>query len=146
MIKDKKESFLEFANRIVTDENIKEYGILHIFKSLFENDNVSYDNAQRQLLGIRKFLNEHRKDLIDREIEQLDDSLEEVKNVVQQLDISINRDGSQTSNALLQLSEEQIKTPKLLLEAHGYDNDMWELVNSKNSMWHQNSNKKWYGD
>ena len=141
MLKDKKESFLEFANRIVTDKNIKEYGILHIFKSLFENDNVSYDNAQRQLLGIRKFLNEYRKDLIDKEMEQLDENLDSVKDVVQQLDISINADGSQTSNALLQLSEEQIKTPKLLLEAHGYDNDMWELVNSKNSMWHQNSNK-----
>lgn len=139
--KNKNESFLEFANRIVTDENIKEYGILNIFKGLFENDTVSYDNAQRQLLGIRKFLNQYRKDLIDCEIQRLDTSLDEINDVVQQLDISINSDGSQTSNALLQLSEEQIKTPKLLLEAHGYNYDMWELVNSKNSMWHQNSNK-----
>lgn len=141
MTKNKKESFLEFANRIVTDENIKEYGVLHIYKSLFEKDNASYDNAQRQLLGIRKFLNEYRNDLIDQEMECLDNDLNLVKDVCQQLDISINSDGSQTSNALLQLSEEQIKTPKLLLEAHGYDYDMWELVNSKNSMWHQNSNK-----
>ena len=28
-----------------------------------------------------------------------------------------------------------------MLRAHGYDPDMFELVNSKNSMWHQKSNE-----
>ena len=126
----KNESFLDYAKRIVTDENISEYGIQRVYQMLFDDDMISYDNAQRQLKGIRRFL-------LQCEMDNLKE-VNEAKST--QIDLSINNDGTQTRNALLELSEEEIKTPELLLKAHGYDIEDFELVNSKNSMWHQRSN------
>ena len=51
----KNESFLDYAKRIVTDENISEYGIQRVYQMLFDDDMISYDNAQRQLRGIKRF-------------------------------------------------------------------------------------------
>lgn len=129
MIKKNNETFLQFAKRLLTSENIAEYGLQEIYRLLF-GESVSYDNAQRQLRGITRFIRECLND--DKKNDEIINS--------QQIDISLNKDGTQTRNALLYLSEEQIKTPKLLLEAHGYDYNLFELVNSKNSMWHQKSN------
>lgn len=130
MNKKDNETFLQFAERLLTPENITEYGLQEIYFLLF-NENVSYDNAQRQLRGVTKFI----KKCLDTETDIAHQQIES-----QQIDISLNTDGTQTRNALLYLSEEQIKTPRLLLEAHGYDPNLFELVNSKNSMWHQKSN------
>ncbi|MFL1672466.1 hypothetical protein [Paenibacillus dendritiformis] len=47
----------------------------------------------------------------------------------------INKDGSQSSSKLIQLSTEQKKSPKYLLEAHGFDPAHWELINAKASEW-----------
>lgn len=127
----KNESFLDYAKRIVTEDNISEYGIVKVYQMLFDDEMISYDNAQRQLKGIRRFLLECERDNYK--------EINEIKST--QIDLSINKDGTQTRNALLELSEDEIKTPKLLLKAHGYDSEQFELVNSKNSMWHQNSNK-----
>lgn len=126
----KSENFLDYAKRIVTDENISEYGVLKVYQMLFDDEIISYDNAQRQLRGIRKFLLECERDNL-KEINDENSS---------QIDLIINNDGTQTRNALLKLSEKEIKTPELLLKAHGYDIEEFELVSSKNSMWHQRSN------
>lgn len=126
----KNEDFLSYAKRIVTDENIAEYGLVKVYQMLFDDETISYDNAQRQLKGIKKFLLRCEMD-----------NLKEVnESKSTQLDLSINKDGSHTRVDLLELSEDEIKTPELLLKAHGYDIKEFELVNSKNSMWHQNSN------
>jgi len=130
MIKQNNETFLQFAKRLLTTDNITEYGLVEIYRMLF-GEVVSYDNAQRQLRGITRFIKQC-------DIEDINKAGEEIQS--HQIDISLNKDGSQTRNALLYLSEEQVKTPKLLLEAHGYDPNVFELVNSKNSMWHQKSN------
>jgi hypothetical protein len=130
MKKQNNESFLEFAERLLSSDSVFEYGLQEIYSMLF-GESVSYDNAQRQLKGIRRFIEEYKKD----KDEKADEIIQS-----QQIGISLNKDGTQTRNALLYLSEEQIKTPKLLLEAHGYDYNLFELVNSKNSMWHQKSN------
>lgn len=130
MIKKNNESFLQFAERLLTPENITEYGLQKIYYLLF-NEEVSYDNAQRQLRGVTKFV----KKCLESNIEI---SNNEIKS--QQIDISLNKDGTQTRNALLYLSEEELKTPSLLLKAHGYDPNLFTLEKSKNSMWHQKSN------
>lgn len=127
----KNESFLDYAKRIVTDDNISEYGMVKVYQMLFDDDMISYDNAQRQLKGIRRFLVECERDNLK--------EVNEAKST--QIDLSINNDGTQTRNALLELSEDDIKTPEKLLKAHGYNVEEFELVNSKNSMWHQKSNK-----
>lgn len=124
---DTNKNFIQYASELLSEDNVYELGLVEIYKRLFDEE-VSYDNAQRQLKGVKKFLEQIKK---NKPIDDID----------RQIDVSINKDGTQTRNALLELSEEEIKTPDLLLKAHGYDPYKWELINSKNSMWHQNSNK-----
>ena len=125
--KDKNETVLNYAKRLLNEDNAYDIGLVEQYKLLFGED-ISYDNAQRQLKGIKKFL---KLIEINKTIDEID----------RQIDLQINKDGTQTRNALLELSEEDIKTPILLLKAHGYDPDLFELVKSKNSMWHQKSNE-----
>lgn len=130
-MQNKKENFFDYAKRIVTKENILQYGVYDLYNMLFDDDNTSYDNAQRQLKGIIRFLEYCEKD----------ENNNESDDICSKVDLTINKDGTHTRNALLRLSEDEIKTPEKLLLAHGYNSDEFELVSSKNSMWHQNSNK-----
>src|SRR5690606_38554876 len=52
--------------------------------------------------------------------------------------IKINADGSQESDRLVKISQEQSKDRTCLLKAHGYDPNEWEVVNAKSSIWNQN--------
>lgn len=47
----------------------------------------------------------------------------------------INKDGSYYSDKLLEMSEEQEKSPEYLLQAHGFDINKWELVSARNNFW-----------
>ena len=49
----------------------------------------------------------------------------------------INADGSQLSQRVLALTDEQRSTPSALLTAHGMDPDQWELVSAVNNIYHQ---------
>lgn len=49
--------------------------------------------------------------------------------------IEINKDGSQNSDKLLEMSKEQCKDVNYLLNAHGYDPDAWELISARNNFW-----------
>lgn len=51
----------------------------------------------------------------------------------------INADGSQLSQRVLALTDEQRSTPSALLAAHGMDPDQWELVSAVNNIYHQQS-------
>lgn len=126
-----KKSILNLAIDLLSDENIKEQGLVNVYQQLFGFEHISYDNAQRQLRGIKKFIEK---------IQSEEDEVNFNNIQSQKIDLNINSDGTQTRNALLILSEEEIKTEELLLKAHGYNPEQFELVNSKNSMWHQNSN------
>lgn len=123
---DTNKNFIQYASELLSEDNVYELGLVEIYKRLFDEE-VSYDNAQRQLKGVKKFIEQIKKN-------------KPINDIDRQIDVSINKDGTQTRNALLELSEEEIKTPELLLKAHRYDPNKWELVNSKNSMWHQKSN------
>jgi len=50
-------------------------------------------------------------------------------------EVSINSDGSQSSNKLVRMSIEQSKDVNFLLEAHGYDKNAWELISAKSNIW-----------
>ena len=126
--KQNNEDILSYAQRLLDEDNAYDIGLMEQYKLLF-NEPVSYDNAQRQLKGIKKFLNLIKQN-----------KSESITNNEGQIDLTINKDGTQTRNALLVLSEEEIKTPELLLTAHGYDPKIFDLVSAKNSMWHQKSN------
>lgn len=51
----------------------------------------------------------------------------------------INADGSQLSQRVLALTDEQRSSPAALLKAHGMDPDCWELVSAVNNIWHMQS-------
>jgi len=57
--------------------------------------------------------------------------------------IELNKDGSQVSDKLLEMSAEQAKDATYLLKAHGYCHKSWEIVSSRNSMWHVGENVKY---
>lgn len=48
---------------------------------------------------------------------------------------SINKDGTYTSNKLISITEDELKNPVSLLEAHGFDIKDWELVSARNNIW-----------
>lgn len=48
---------------------------------------------------------------------------------------SINKDGSYTSDKLIQIKEEQLKDKNFLLKAHGFDTKCWELISARNNIW-----------
>lgn len=55
--------------------------------------------------------------------------------------IEINKDGSHSSNKLVHMSVEQSKDPNYLLNAHGYDSSVWELISAKSKVWNSYSKK-----
>lgn len=58
------------------------------------------------------------------------------KNVVS---TEIKSDGTQTNLIKLRMTEEQLKNPDYVLQAHGYDPENWELVQATNNIWEQNN-------
>lgn len=48
---------------------------------------------------------------------------------------SINKDGSRSSDRLIEMSEEQLKDVSYILKAHGFDPKVWELSSAKNNIW-----------
>ena len=54
--------------------------------------------------------------------------------------IELNKDGSQTSDKLIKMSENDAKDAEFLLEKHGYSNKEFELVSAKNSIWNSGKN------
>lgn len=49
--------------------------------------------------------------------------------------VEIKPDGSYFSDRLIAINEEQLKDPDFLLEAHGFDITVWELISAKNNIW-----------
>lgn len=67
-----------------------------------------------------------------------------IKNNVNELDLvinnyksenSINKDGSYTSDKLLDLPENELVKKDSLLKAHGFDIKDWQLVSARNNVW-----------
>lgn len=50
------------------------------------------------------------------------------------VETSINKDGTYSSNRLLVMNEEESKDPKFILNAHGFNPDSWKLVSARNNI------------
>lgn len=48
--------------------------------------------------------------------------------------ISINKDGTYSSNKLIVMNETDSKSPKYLLKAHGFDISCWQIVSARNNI------------
>lgn len=71
-------------------------------------------------------------------IQEVTDNESETK----QVEVEIQSNGTQTSTVRVKLTDEQKKDSDFLLKVHGYDPNYWEIVNAKQTIWNQNSNKK----
>lgn len=55
--------------------------------------------------------------------------------------IEINADGSQSSDKLIKMSQEQSKDVNFLLKSHGYSIKSWDLMSARNNIWNSYSKK-----
>lgn len=53
--------------------------------------------------------------------------------------VELIKDGTQKSDKLIELSETDMKDENAVLNAHGYNPDIWEIVNAKNSIFNVNA-------
>ena len=53
--------------------------------------------------------------------------------------IEINKDGSNTSEKVIEMSNSESKDANFLLKVHGYCNKTWEIVSAKSSIWNVQS-------
>ena len=130
------EDFLQYAERLL--EYRKEYDLdkAEIYELLYD-EQVSSDHARKCLTSLEKTI-ARCKEFPDIKVNdgqaEPDDSelcvMPNYKNTIE-----LNKDGSQTSDKLLQMSEEECKDVRFLLEAHGYDVQAWELVSARNNIW-----------
>lgn len=60
-------------------------------------------------------------------------SIENIKSLYK-TETSINKDGSFSSNKLIEMNEEQSKDPEYILKAHGFDPDSWKIVSARNNI------------
>lgn len=47
---------------------------------------------------------------------------------------TINKDGTYSSNKLIEMNEEQSKDPDYILKAHGFNTDCWQIVSARNNI------------
>ena len=71
-----------------------------------------------------------------------DDSINTISNNTYKTTIEHNKDGSQTSDRLLQISEEQCKDVNFLLECHGYSPSLFDLISARNNIWNVQSKEE----
>ena len=77
--------------------------------------------------------------VFNNEIESVNET-QEKSNVVEQMknkfgsESTINKDGTLSSNKLIEMNESDSKNTDYLLKAHGFDFDEWEIVSARNTI------------
>lgn len=82
---------------------------------------------------VKEYFEKKRK----REMEDLSEEIAPLSFPRYKEQTDVNKDGSFTSDRLIEINEENLKNPEFLLNAHGYDPLEWELVSARNSIWNQ---------
>lgn len=132
------ENFLEYAERLLS--NRKEYDLdkVEVYEILY-GEQVSADHARKCLTNLEKTIEENKKICIDKQIHNDFNNNELTNNY--KTTTEINKDGSQTSEKLIHMSEEQSKDINFLLNSHGFDKNIWELISARNNIWNSYSKK-----
>ena len=133
------EKFLKYADRIIQNKDLWDLDNSEIYELFFE-EQVSSDHARKSIHAIRKLFEKQKiEDLglcLDGDGSAEEDSILEeelIKNY--KSSIEMKSDGSQTSDKLLIMSEEDAKNPEFLMKAHGYCTKSWFLTGSRNNIW-----------
>ena len=133
----KKENFEEYTKRLVYgkfDKNniVNDHDYSEIYEYLFEKE-ISGTESRKRIYGIKDYLEKK-----DNEIENNNTDIDNKKLNYKET-IELNKDGSQTSDKLLIMSQEDCKSPDFLLISHGYNVKDWELVSARNNIWNSYS-------
>ncbi|MCM3110020.1 hypothetical protein [Lederbergia lenta] len=92
---------------------------------------------QHSAESLRKYASGWKLLIENEEVEQL--NTEEEITYKETREILSN--GSHKSDKLIRMNDEQSKDVNFLLEAHGFDDKSWELVNARNNIWNVHSKK-----
>lgn len=122
------ESNFAWKERLIVDKmedrnSLKWAEILEILKL-----NTSESNFRKSAYGIYEAY-----------LARVEQSLEEESKASYKETFEIQSDGTQKSDKLIKMSEEQKKNPEFLLTAHGFDPKEWDLINVRNNIWNTNS-------
>lgn len=136
------ESFLEYAERLIACKKELDLDSAEVYEMLY-GEQVSSDHARKCIANLNRTIEENKKDAIKEHIDKISNKNELQEELSKQYKTTteLNADGSQSSDKLLAMSEEQSKDVNFLLEAHGYDKQVWEITSARNNIWNSYSKK-----
>lgn len=129
------EDFLTYAERLISHRLDYDLDKVEIYELLY-GEQVSPDHARKCLTNLERTIEESKKYNIDKQIHKdfndkdFDADLKTKKNIIE-----LNKDGSQSSERIIVMCNEESKNPDFLMEAHGYNPQCWELVSARNNLW-----------
>ena len=98
---------------------------MEIYELLYGNQ-VSSDHARKALTTLQMTIEEQKKSNVSKDLKQTLNS---------KTSVDINKDGSHTSNKLIEMSENEAKNVDFLLKTHGYDSTLFDLISARNNIW-----------
>jgi len=98
---------------------------VEIYELLYGNQ-VSSDHARKALTTLQMTIEEQKKSNVSKDLKQTLNS---------KTSVDINKDGSHTSNKLIEMSENEAKNVDFLLKTHGYDSTLFDLISARNNIW-----------
>ncbi len=135
-LRQQNEDFLTYADRLLTYR--KEYDLdkVEVYELLY-GEQVSADHARKCLTNLERTIEESKKLKLDKQIHKDFNNKDLENDIVSKYKSTteINKDGTQTSDKLIRMSEQDSKDINFLLKAHGFDNQTWELISARNNIW-----------
>jgi len=131
------ESFLEYADRLLTNKESYDLDKVEIYELLYGNQ-VSSDHARKCLTILQMTIDKNKESNINN---NLSSDLQQEQIVNSKNIIELNKDGSQTSSRLIEMSENEAKDVNFLLKSHGYNIKSWELISARNNIWNSYSKR-----
>jgi len=110
----------------------------------------SSSEVRKRMYGIKCFIESLEKENVNKQIHSdfknndnthLSPNLELELTKNYKNTIELNKDNTQTSEKLIQMSENDAKDVEFLLKSHGYDSKVFQLVSARNNIWNSYSKK-----
>ena len=148
------ESQYDYIKRIIygklIDKTIDE-DYEQLSESIFGIGNCySSSEVRKRMYGIKCFIESLEKENVNKQIHSdfknndnthLSPNLELELTKNYKNTIELNKDNTQTSEKLIQMSENDAKDVEFLLKSHGYDSKVFQLVSARNNIWNSYSKK-----
>ena len=117
----------EFVIKALYDNNVSYRGIADKLNLDF---NTTYWDNERVRSVVRK-LKKTNQTCANKTFSKVKNTVQPKENVHTEL----NQDGTMISDRLIQICEEDLKSPEKLMQAHKFDISKWDLINAKNNLW-----------